>query len=59
MASSSEATLTVESCVRGYHIYKDIWQRFDWQWLRQLPLPQSIRVLRLPCPDSALLQVDA
>ena len=25
MASSSGATLTVESCVRGYHIYKDIW----------------------------------
>ena len=25
MASSSGATFTVESCVRGYHIYKDIW----------------------------------
>ena len=25
MASSSGATFTVESCARGYHIYKDIW----------------------------------
>ena len=25
MASSSGETFTVESCVRGYHIYKDIW----------------------------------
>ena len=25
MASSSEAMFMVESCVRGYHIYKDIW----------------------------------
>ncbi len=25
MASNSGATFTVESCVRGYHIYKDIW----------------------------------
>ncbi len=25
MAASSRATFTVESCVRGYHMYKDIW----------------------------------
>ena len=25
MAASSRATFTVESCVRGYHVYKDIW----------------------------------
>ena len=25
MAASSGATITVESCVRSYHMYKDIW----------------------------------
>ena len=25
MAASSGATFTVESCIRGYHVYKDIW----------------------------------
>ena len=25
MAASSRATFTVESCIRGYHVYKDIW----------------------------------
>ena len=25
MTASSRATFTVESCVRGYHVYKDIW----------------------------------
>ena len=25
MASISGATFIVESCIRGYHIYKDIW----------------------------------
>ena len=25
MAASSVATFTIESCVRGYHVYKDLW----------------------------------